>query len=109
MAEVDPSHAALIQKWIDEGGYRKNGLTMLAAAEEIGIPRCHLSAWLKQHDLTYSAWMTTLRIDEAKRILLAHPKWNNEAVAQYCGFSDRTYFQKKFKEKTGVSPSDFHA
>ena len=30
--------------------------------------------------------MTTLRIEEAKRVLLEHPDWTNEAVADHCGF-----------------------
>jgi len=51
--------------------------------------------------------MTSLRIDEAKRILTEKPDWSNEAVAQHCGFSDRSYFQKKFKEFTGMTPADY--
>ena len=100
-------HSSLIQKWIEKGGYRRNGLTMPSAAEEIGIPRYLLSTWLKLQGLTYATWMTDLRIDEAKRVMEAHPKWTNEAIAQHCGFSDRSYFQKKFKEKEGISPTDF--
>ena len=37
----------------------------------------------------------------------AHPDWSNEAVALHCGFSDRTYFQRKFKDLTGLTPNDF--
>ena len=33
--------------------------------------------------------------------------WSNEAIADYCGFSDRSYFQKKFKESTGMTPTDY--
>ena len=51
--------------------------------------------------------MTSLRIDEAKRVIVSHPDWSNESVAEHCGFSDRTYFQKKFKEKTGMTPADY--
>ena len=28
-------------------------------------------------------------------------------VAQHCGFSSRTYFQKKFKEVVGVPPGEY--
>lgn len=96
-----------IKRWIKEGGYRHNGLTMPAAADAIGVPRYQLSAWLRQHDLTYAAWMNELRIDEAKHVIKMHPEWNNESIANHCGFSDRTYFQKKFKEKTGLSPAEY--
>ncbi len=96
-----------VEEWIEKGGYLKNGITMPNVADELHIPRYQLSAWLKQQGMTYSTWMTNLRIDEAKRVITAHPDWNNEAIANHCGFSDRTYFQKKFKEKTGLSPSDY--
>lgn len=96
-----------VERWIQAGGYRRCGLNIPNAADEIGIPRYLLSAWLKQQGLTYSTWMTDVRIDEAKRVLVQHPEWNNEAVASHCGFRDRTYFQKKFKEITGLSPAEF--
>lgn len=102
-------HSSIIEQWIKRGGYRHSGLTMPAAADEIGIPRYQLSAWLKQQNLTYAAWMTNLRIEEAKNIMKTHPEWSNEAVASHCGFNDRSYFQKKFKEATGLSPAEFHA
>ena len=51
--------------------------------------------------------MTNLRIEEAKRVIREHPEWSNETVAQHCGFADRSYFQKKFKEKTGITPAEF--
>ena len=98
---------AVIEQWIANGGYRQNGLTMPAAAEAIGMPRYALSAWLRQHDTTYANWMTDLRIEEAKRVIGVHPDWNNEAIADHCGFSDRSYFQRKFKEKTGITPSQY--
>ena len=99
--------ASLVEKWIERGGFRHSGLTMPAAAEKIGIPRYQLSAWLKQQGFTYAGWMTELRIEEAKRIIKEHPQWTNEAIAQHCGFSDRSYFQKKFKESTGMTPAEW--
>ena len=108
-SSISTVHSSLIHKWIERGGFRHSGLTMPAAAEEIGIPRYQLSVWLREQSLTYAAWMTDLRIDEAKRIIKEHPQWTNEAIAQHCGFSDRSYFQKKFKEATGLSPVEYHA
>ena len=77
------------------------------AAEEMQIPRYLLSIWLKQSGRHYSEWLAELRIQEAKRTLRDHPEWSNEAVAQHCGFSDRCYFQKVFKEMTGMTPAQF--
>ena len=108
-AETPMQHVErAVNRWIEKGGYKQNSINMPVAAEAIGIPRYMLSTWLKEKEnRNYASWINSLRIDAAKRILKEHPDWSNEAVAQRCGFSDRSYFQKKFKEETGQTPSDY--
>lgn len=106
-SETDVRVEHAVERWIECGGYMKNGMNMPSVAAEIGIPKYQLSAWLKHRDYKYSEWMTDLRVEEAKRVIKSHPDWSNESVAEHCGFSDRTYFQKKFKEKTGMTPADY--
>lgn len=96
-----------VNVWMEHSGHLQTGLNLPNAAEAIGVPRYLLSAWLKQGGLRYNDWLTGLRIDEAMRVMRDHPDWSNEAVAQHCGFSDRTYFQRKFKQITGLTPNDF--
>lgn len=97
-----------VAAWKERGGHLKHDLTIQAVACEMGIPRQHLSAWLKAsgHE-SFGAWLAALRIGEAKRLLLAHPEWCNEFVANSCGFSDRSYFQKVFRKHTGLTPAQF--
>lgn len=96
-----------VEQWKEQGGHLQNGLKLPNAAESIGVPQYLLSAWLRQNDLKYSEWITNLRIEEAKVMLKTHPTWNNEAIAQHCGFNDRSYFQTVFKRKTGMTPAEF--
>lgn len=97
-----------VERWISAGGHLHSGITMPVAASEIGVPRYLLSAWLKTTtDQLFNPWLTRLRIDEAKRQLLAHPDWQSETIAECCGFSSRTYFQTVFKKHTGMSPTEF--
>jgi AraC-like DNA-binding protein len=96
-------------QWLAKGGHLKSGLKLPTVAEELGVPRYLLTAWLRSQDLKYADWMTNLRVEEAKLMLSEHPDWSNEYVAQQCGFTDRTYFQKKFKLSTGISPSEYQA
>ena len=98
-----------VEKWISHRGYLQAGLNLPNAAEAIGVPRYLLSAWLKQNDKHYNDWLTALRINEAKQVMKVHPDWSNETIAQHCGFSDRTYFQRKFKQLTGLTPNDYQA
>ena len=96
-----------VARWIAAGGHLHSGTTKPVAAQEMHVPLYLLSAWLKDHGHpSYTRWMTTLRIDEAKRVLKAHPEWNVEAVADHCGIS-RTHFQRVFKQEVGSSPADF--
>ena len=104
-----PRVDSAVGQWIANNGFCQSGLTMPVAAEAIGVPRYLFAAWLKEKGCTYSAWMADLRIEEAKRVIKEHPEWNNESIATHCGFNDRTYFQKKFKEKTGLSPAEYLA
>ena len=55
----------------------------------------------------FNPWLAYLRVEEAKRQLKEHPDWSNDAIAQRCGFSDRTTLQRTFKEKTGMTPTQF--
>lgn len=96
-----------VEQWKKGGGHLQSGLKLPNAAHAIGVPQYLLTSWLRQQNLKYNEWITDLRIEEAKRMLTEHPDWSNEAVALHCGFTDRSYFQKKFKETTGISPSDF--
>ena len=96
-----------VERWVDEGGYLHSGITKPMAAQEMKLPVYLLSAWIKaQGYASYSRWITTLRVEEAKRTLQAHPDWSNEAVADHCGIS-RSHFQRVFKQETGLSPADF--
>ena len=96
-----------VAKWKEKGGHLKSGLKLPSAAEGIGVPQYLLSTWLRTKGMKYNEWMTDLRIEEAKNMLLSNREWSNEYIAQRCGFNDRSYFQRKFKERTGISPADF--
>ena len=96
-----------VEKWVRGGRYLQGGIKMPSAAAEMDIPQYLLSSWLRYKKLKYSEWMTDLRISEAKRVLIEHPDWNNEAVALHCGFTDRSYFQTIFKKRTGMTPAEY--
>ena len=103
MSEVEQA----VEAWKARGGYRQTGLLQPQAAQDIGISRYRLTAWLHQRGVKYTEWMAQLRVEEAKRTIAAHPDWGNDAVAQHCGFADRSAFQKKFKQNTGLTPAEW--
>ena len=105
--EVSRQTEEAVERWIRERAYLTAGITSPMAAAEMGIPRYQLTAWVKASGHgSFTRWITSLRIDEAKRTLLEHPEWSNETTADHCGFS-RAHFQRTFKKETGLSPSEF--
>ena len=96
-----------VEQWMAHKGHLKSGILMPIAAAEMGIPKYLLSAWLSQQGKKFNPWLADLRVEEAKHQLKEHPEWSNDAIAQYCGFSDRTTLQRTFKEKTGLTPTQF--
>ena len=110
--EMDKKDSQRIEKavnqWIEAGGYLHNGITVQQAADKMHVPRYQLTAWLKTTEQEqFSHWLTRLRIEEAKRQMLAHPEWSNDTIAEYCGFGSRSYFQTVFRKQTGQTPSAF--
>lgn len=96
-----------VERWVNSGGYLKAGITSPVAAEAMNLHRYQLTAWVKASGhSSFTRWITSLRVEEAKRVLRLHRDWTNEAVADHCGFS-RAYFQKIFKQETGMSPTEF--
>ena len=105
MSEVEEA----VEAWQARGGYRQTGLLQPMAAQDIGISRYRLTAWLHQRGVKYTEWIALLRVEEAKRIMAEHPEWSNDAVAQHCGFADRTVLQRTFKNVEGITPQTYQA
>ena len=103
MSEVEQA----VEAWKARGGYCQTGLLQPLAAQAIGISRYRLTTWLHQQGLKYTEWIAQLRVEEAKRIIAAHPDWSNDAVAQHCGFTDRTILQRTFKRIEDITPQKY--
>ncbi len=103
MSEVETA----VEAWKARGGYRRTGLLQPLAAQDIGITRYRLTAWLHQRGMKYTEWIAQLRVEEAKRTIKTHPDWGNDAVAQHCGFTDRTVLQRTFKRMEGITPQKY--
>ena len=56
--------------------------------------------------VSFKVWNTTIRIEEAKRLLLTLDRTMAE-VAAGIGFGDASVFGKSFKKYTGVCPRSF--
>ena len=65
-----------------------------------------LNAFKNEYSTTINAYLTELRLENAKKLLADNEKTVNE-IALYCGFSDQSYFSKVFSAKYGITPTDY--
>ena len=106
--EIDSAITEAVDRWKANAHYREPNLTLGIVARQMGVPQRQLQEWLRQSEHGKLAGLvTTLRIEEAKRVLKEHPDWSTESVANYCGFSSREYFHRTFRQMTGMTPANF--
>lgn len=76
-------------------------------AKEIGMSTNAFIRFFKRHvGSAPLAYQIKLRTEKAM-ILLEHTEKSIEEIAEECGFCDRNYFSKTFKEQTGTPPAQY--
>ena len=63
----------------------------------------------KETGYTPTEYLTTIRIEHAKRVMATRSILRIKDIASLCGFKDPYYFSRVFKKVTGISPEKFLA
>lgn len=106
--EERESIRSALDAWIGKGGFSNQDISLAKLAQSIGIPSQMLGRYIGiSHGVTFRVWLSKIRIDEAKRILISNPEATIEYVAEECGFASRSYFQNLFKAETGFTPREW--
>jgi AraC-like DNA-binding protein len=78
-----------------------------AVAAHVGLnPAYFGKVFNKETSVHYSEYLTELRIEKAKELLLLTSK-NVTEIAYETGFSSQSYFSTVFKRKTGLTPKQY--
>jgi AraC-like DNA-binding protein len=97
-----------IEEWIADKGFTKRGITIDALSTRLGTNSKYLSTYINtRKKQTFREWINSLRIEEAKILLLQHPETTGNEITRQSGFSDRSHFLRQFKKRTGVSPTEW--
>ena len=95
-----------IAVWVKAKAYTHEQFTLEELASRLYTNKTYLSTFIKdEYDMNFSGWVTNLRIDEAKRIMMKEPEKRLQEVAFECGFSSLAYFSSVFSKSEGISPS----
>ena len=95
-----------IAAWVKAKAYTHEQFTLEELAARLYTNKTYLSTFIKdEYDMNFSGWVASLRIDEAKRIMMKEPEKRLQEVAFECGFSSLAYFSSVFSKSEGISPS----
>lgn len=84
-------------------------ITMEDLAARAGMQPSYFSQRFKHYiGKTPLQYLSSIRMNRAKEILLGSEYSNIREVARLVGYRDEFYFSRRFKELTGVAPSQYH-
>ena len=104
----DPATLARLSRARDYlGAYYRERVTLEDAARESCLSRFHFNrVFTRAFGETPHEFVTRMRIDQAKKLLLAE----NQRVTEICfelGYESLGSFSAKFRSFTGLSPAEF--
>lgn len=98
--------AEKIGEWTEADGYVTPGLTIKELADRLHTNRTYLSKYINTtYGISFRDWITGLRIDYAKRLLVQNPKLTIADVSARSGFQSPSHFIRLFRESTNCSPA----
>lgn len=84
--------------------------SLAALASEFGYSPFHFARLFKQATgFPPHEYQIRLRIEQARRLLVAHPNMTIAHIALELGFSDESHFRRHFRRITGTTPSKYRA
>jgi YesN/AraC family two-component response regulator len=77
-------------------------------AEKIGLSKAYMCAlFRKETGQTIISYLTSVRIGKARLYLEQYPDKDVSEIGLMCGYESPSYFGKKFKSLTGVTPENY--
>ena len=102
-----------LDQWCMDLGYKDCNVNMLTLSRTLCISKNKLSLFFDQclHS-NFRIWLSEIRLNAAKKMMLEYPDYSNDIISAECGFSCRTHLYRIFKTKEDCSPTewrDFHS
>lgn len=82
-------------------------LSLQSIADQLGVSSSHLSRQFhKEVGCPFNQYVRSIRIEKAK-VLIKKSSYSISEIAEYCGYTDPSYFRNVFKTVTGITPSTY--
>jgi len=91
---------------IQEKYYLRPAINIEDMAHHLKIGRTTLSKLINSEEsMNFNGWINSLRIEEAKQLLLTYPDYTLIQISEMVGYSESSNFSRQFKIITNESPS----
>lgn len=91
---------------LEDKYYLRDGVNIEEMAHFLKIGRTTLSTFINNDErMNFNTWINTLRVEEAKRLMLENPNYNLAQIAEMIGYSESSNFSRQFKLITAETPS----
>ena len=95
-----------LDQWCMDLGYKDCNVNMLTLSRTLCISKNELSLFFDQYlHSNFRIWLSEIRLNAAKKMMLEYPDYSNDIISAECGFSCRTHLYRIFKTKEGCSPT----
>ena len=97
-----------LDDWCANLGYKDCNVNILTLSRTLCISKNELSQFFDQclHS-NFRIWLSEIRFNAAKKMMLECPDYSNDIISAECGFSCRTHLYRIFKTKEGCSPTEW--
>ena len=97
-----------LDQWCMDLGYKDCNVNMLTLSRTLCISKNELSLFFDQYlHSNFRIWLSDIRLNAAKKMMLECPDYSNDIISAECGFSCRTHLYRIFKTKEGCSPTEW--
>lgn len=104
--ERTESIKALLDRWCRKQGYKDSSANMMTLSLAIGVSKDELTLYFDQClNSTFRVWLSDIRFDAAKAMMIKYPDYSNDIISTECGFSSRTHLYRVFKQRVSCTPT----
>ena len=104
--ERTESIKALLNRWCRKQGYKDSSVNMMTLSLAIGVSKDELTLYFDQClNSTFRVWLSDIRFDAAKAMMIKYPDYSNDIISTECGFSSRTHLYRVFKQRVSCTPT----
>lgn len=94
-----------VKLWEIKKTFVSNEINIELVAKDLWTNRTYLSNYINTYKkMSFKEWISDLRINEAKQLLLSEPQTSIGEIGYRVGFSDKSNFTNRFIKNVGESP-----